>query len=229
MIHARLYFTSDAFESPDKLHPVVIYAYRRFHSRLRYACRHPPLPPRAKVLPWIGTTVDYIKYGPSSGERFHKELGPIYRSWLLGERIVHVADGDAVKLLLTCEHDLVRGEWPYTIARLVGDKALNTAQGKRHFQLRRVMEAAFLAEPTLQYIARTAEIAEVHCQQWAQQQNISGEHAVKDFAFQVATELVVGFPTTFLTQELLSRQKRLFATWLAGFVALPVNLPGFGK
>ena len=47
------------------------------------------------------------------------------------------------------------------------------------------MEAAFLAEPTLQYIARTAEIAEVHCQQWAQQQNVSGEHAVKDFAFQV--------------------------------------------
>ena len=31
------------------------------------------------MLPWIGTTVDYIKFGPSSGERFHKELGPIYR------------------------------------------------------------------------------------------------------------------------------------------------------
>ena len=95
-------------------------------------------------MPWIGTTVDYIKFGPSSGERFHKELGPIYRyedasaavmdelrvkdmlvqsestqtynmqccvdrSWLLGEKIVHVADADAVKLLLTCEHDLVQG------------------------------------------------------------------------------------------------------------------------
>jgi hypothetical protein len=46
---------------------------------------------------------------------------------------------------------------------------------------------------------------------------------------QVATELVIGFPTSFLTEELLARQKRLFLTWLAGFVALPVNLPGFGK
>lgn len=71
----------------------------------------------------------------------------------------------------------------------MGDKALNTAQGKRHFQLRRVMEAAFLPEPTLQYIARIAEIAEVHCQQWAHQQNVSGEHAVKDFAFQVSSHL----------------------------------------
>lgn len=112
----------------------------------KYGCkrRDPPLPPKAKVLPWIGTTVDYIKAGPSSGERFHKELGPIYRcriastavmdvcltrnsfgeqsevheatlhccagrSWLLGEKIVHVADADSVKLLLTCEHDLVQG------------------------------------------------------------------------------------------------------------------------
>lgn len=47
------------------------------------------------------------------------------------------------------------------------------------------MEAAFLAEPTLEYITRTTEIAEVHCQQWAQLHNFSGEHAVKDFAFQV--------------------------------------------
>ena len=47
------------------------------------------------------------------------------------------------------------------------------------------MQAAFLAEPTLQYIARTAEIAEVHCQQWAEQKTFSGEHALKDFSFQV--------------------------------------------
>ena len=32
------------------------------------------------------------------------------RSWLLGERIVHVGDVDACKLLMTCEHDLVEGE-----------------------------------------------------------------------------------------------------------------------
>ena len=45
---------------------------------------------------------------------------------------------------------------------------------------------------------------------------------------QVATELVIGFPPGYLTKGLLDRQKCLFATWLAGFVALPINLPGFG-
>ncbi|DBB01192.1 TPA: hypothetical protein ACH3X1_001074 [Trebouxia sp. C0004] len=91
------------------------------------------------------------------------------------------------------------------------------------------MAPAFLPEPTLQYIARTVEIAQLHCEQWAKLKQVSGEHAVKDFTFHVATELVIGFPTSFLTKELLARQKCLFLAWLAGFVALPVNLPGFGK
>lgn len=77
------------------------------------------------------------------------------------------------------------GEWPYTIVALAGDQALNSTHGKRHFQLRKVMQPAFLAETTLQYIARTFEIAEVHCQQWAEQKTFSGAHAVRDFAFQV--------------------------------------------
>jgi len=79
----------------------------------------------------------------------------------------------------------VTGEWPYTIATLIGSKALNTAHGKRHFQLRKIMAPAFLPEATLQYIARTVEIAELHCQQWAKLKQVSGEHAVKDFTFHV--------------------------------------------
>ena len=70
-----MYIASDVFESPGKLQLVIYAADFTFDAE----CRHPPLPPQAKVLPWIGTTLDYIKYGPSSGERFHKELGPIYR------------------------------------------------------------------------------------------------------------------------------------------------------
>lgn len=41
--------------------------------------------------------------------------------------------------------------------------------------------------------------------------------------------MVIGFPPGYLTKGLLERQKCLFATWLAGFVALPINLPGFGE
>ena len=78
------------------------------------------------------------------------------------------------------------GEWPFTIAKLIGKKALNTAHGKRHFQLRKVMTPFFLPAPTMQYIARTVEIAEIHCQQWVSLGHVSGEHAVKDFAFHVS-------------------------------------------
>jgi hypothetical protein len=45
---------------------------------------------------------------------------------------------------------------------------------------------------------------------------------------QVATELVVGFPESFINKEMLARQKQLWGDWLDGFLALPINLPGFG-
>lgn len=45
---------------------------------------------------------------------------------------------------------------------------------------------------------------------------------------QVATELVVGFPESFINKEMLARQKLLWGDWLNGFLALPINLPGFG-
>ena len=46
---------------------------------------------------------------------------------------------------------------------------------------------------------------------------------------QVATELLVGFPADFINKELLDRQHDLWSDWLGGFLALPINLPGFGK
>ncbi len=45
---------------------------------------------------------------------------------------------------------------------------------------------------------------------------------------QVATELIVGFPKSFINKEMLARQKQLWGDWLDGFLALPINLPGFG-
>ena len=45
---------------------------------------------------------------------------------------------------------------------------------------------------------------------------------------QVATELVVGFPKSFINKEMLARQKQLWGDWLDGFLALPINVPGFG-
>ena len=48
------------------------------------------------------------------------------------------------------------------------------------------------------------------------------------YVVQVATELVVGFDKSFATKELLVRHQKLWADWLDGFFALPINFPGFG-
>ena len=45
---------------------------------------------------------------------------------------------------------------------------------------------------------------------------------------QLATELNIGFEKSFVTKDLLARHQKLYFTFLEGFFALPLNLPGFG-
>lgn len=80
---------------------------------------------------------------------------------------------------------LLAGDWPYTIAKLMGRLALCTSHGKRHFRLRKAMGPAFSAEAVMLYIPCMVQIAEASCQKWAEAGQIKGQAAVKDFTFQV--------------------------------------------
>ena len=42
-------------------------------------CSEMPLPPAAKVTPFIGDTLEYIREGPICGKKHHDQLGNIYR------------------------------------------------------------------------------------------------------------------------------------------------------
>lgn len=67
----------------------------------------------------------------------------------------------------------------------MGRKALCTAHGKRHFQLRKAMGPAFAPEAVSLYVPRMVEIAEMLCAKWAEAGPLKGQAAFKDFTFQV--------------------------------------------
>lgn len=88
------------------------------------------------------------------------------------------------------------GEWPYTIAKLMGKQALCNAHGKRHFQLRKAMGPAFSAEAVVAYIPRMVQIAETLCEKWADSKQVKGKMIFKDFTFQVGCHQVLANVTS---------------------------------
>ena len=46
---------------------------------------------------------------------------------------------------------------------------------------------------------------------------------------QANTELILGFESSAVTDELVARQQHLWQDWLDGLVSIPINLPGFSN
>ncbi|DBB10930.1 hypothetical protein WJX82_007943 [Trebouxia sp. C0006] len=187
-----------------------------------------PLPPRGYGLPFIGDTFAAIAKGPrGAGLPHHNRLGSIYRTWFVGEQLIHVGDLDSVRYIMNAEHDLVEGHFPYAIRKILGPRGISTLHGKAHTQLRKILVPALSPKVSTKYVPHTVELAESACAEWAKANKMKGEDGMKAFTFQVATELILGFPKNFINKEILSRQQHLWTECLDGFLCVPINLPGF--
>lgn len=62
---------------------------------------------KASVLPFIGDSVRLFKDGPRLAQERSEKLGPIWGSWLFGERMFFVAKADMLKWCLNKEYDAV--------------------------------------------------------------------------------------------------------------------------
>ena len=84
--------------------------------------------------------------------------------------------------------------WPFTIRKLVGDKAVTNATGTQHTQARKILAPALTPKATQQYIPRIVEVAEELCTEWAEARQLKGEDAMKAFTFQVPVFVMLCIP-----------------------------------
>jgi hypothetical protein len=56
--------------------------------------------PKALVLPFIGDSASLLQDGERLAHKRMRELGPVYESWMFGERLISVARPDLVKWCL---------------------------------------------------------------------------------------------------------------------------------
>ncbi|KAL3153515.1 hypothetical protein ABBQ38_011847 [Trebouxia sp. C0009 RCD-2024] len=193
----------------------------------RTGVRHAPLPPSGYGVPLIGDTFRFISEGATSGRRHHERLGDIYRSWFLGERIIHIGDLASAKKILNAEHELVEGQWPWVIRRLLGPRSISTTYGQYHTQLRKVLNPHFTPKAVAAYTTRLVELAQQTCNEMADAAKPKGEDAMKKFTFKVATEMILGFEPSATSDDRVARLQSRFNDWVEGLLSLPINLPGF--
>ena len=65
--------------------------------------------PKALVLPLIGDTTRLFHDGPRLAQERFGKLGPVWETWVLGQKTMIVGRGDMIKWCLNREHDLLEG------------------------------------------------------------------------------------------------------------------------
>lgn len=63
--------------------------------------------PKASVLPFIGDSIRLFEDGPRLAQERSEKLGPIWESWVFGERTFFVVKADMLKWCLNKEYDAV--------------------------------------------------------------------------------------------------------------------------
>ncbi|CAL8471479.1 g11021 [Coccomyxa elongata] len=182
--------------------------------------------PKASVLPFVGDSVRLFKDGPRLAQERFEKLGPIWESWLFGERMFFVAKADMLKWCLNKEYDAVESDWPTSTKVLLGRHAVATAAGEHHKLLRKILRPPFSVAAVNDLMPRMADIARRCCDRWATQGRGKGLMFAKDYTFTIALDIILGFDESLLTDATIEGCTEAFAVWNDGLFSFPINMPG---
>lgn len=169
----------------DRRWPVSELAPRPPGSGLR------PVPGNAGA-PFIGHTVELIRYGPEFRERWERQFGPVSWSGAFGRRIVLLSGPDAVQVaLVNRDKAFSQRGWDYFIGRFFGRGLMLLDFGEHHLH-RRIMQEAFTRDRVEGYVRQMGPVLRAGIGEWPDGTELRLFRAVKRVTLNVATRVFMG-------------------------------------
>lgn len=188
------------------------------------------LPPGSFGLPWIGESLQFLS-AVRAGElerflewRVAKFGSETFKSSLLGHRTVVVRGGLANRFLAKNENcQRLLGYWPASTLSILGDHAPIVKHGAEHRRLRHLMASCLSPLVLQKLVAGVEHMTQCHFDKhWHGQQRLTLCPLLKLHTFGVACSFLAGVED----DALLAHLHPHFNAWLAGFINLPIDLPG---
>lgn len=185
----------------------------------------PPLPPGHWGLPFLGETLQFFA-DPKFAEKRHQQYGDVFKTRLLGTPTVFLRGAIANRFIFTDETQRFTVTWPPSTKALLGSLSLALQTGATHQSRRKLLAQAFMPRALSGYMATMATITHQYLQRWQQQDHLTWYPELRNYTFDVACKLLVGFD-----QGSQTPLGHWFETWCQGLFSIPLNLPWtrFGK
>ncbi len=178
-----------------------------------------PLPPGSFGLPFIGETLNFFQ-DPDYAQKKHAQLGPIFKTRLLGNPTVFIKGAEANQFVLSNDNTYFQVSWPPSTTALLGPLSLALQTGAEHQARRKLLAQVFMPKALSGYIAPIQTVIQDYSQRWAAQSDLVWFPELQSFTLTVACKLFVG-----LEQGSQGKLGQLFQTWINGLFSLPIPLP----
>jgi cytochrome P450 len=178
-----------------------------------------PLPPGRYGLPVLGETLSFFGDRHFAQKR-HEQYGAVFKTRLLGKPTIFMRGAEANRFVLTNENQYFVVTWPPSTKALLGPLSLALQTGGTHQSRRKLLAQAFLPRALSGYIAAMEDITQRYLQSWEKQRSLTWYPELRNYTFDVACKLLVGFDAGSQT-----RLGHLFEVWCEGLFSLPLNFP----
>lgn len=190
------------------------------------------LPPGNLGLPIVGETFQFLWSLRSNRpqnfiEKRVNKFGHVFKTSILGQRTVIVANPSGNRFLHSNENKLVVSSWYASFLRLIGDDALINKFGDDHKRLRVALIRAFCPETLQHVIGKISRLIQGHLNDdW---KNIKGDQvlkvfpAIKKLMFSVFCEVFFNIQDKHLQNQLLEACEGI----AVGLLSVPLEfVPG---
>lgn len=175
--------------------------------------------------PLIGETLAFLRESTFATDR-HRRYGPIFKTRILGQPTIFLTGSESNRFVLSNEDRYFVTTWPASTKALLGENSLAVQTGDLHLNRRKLMAQAFQPRALSGYIETMTQITRRYLQKWAEAGSITWYPELRQYTFDVATQLLVG-----LDQGCQTSLGELFEIWAQGLFSIPLAIPGtpFGQ
>ncbi|PHU08404.1 hypothetical protein BC332_20264 [Capsicum chinense] len=204
-----------------------------FYTR-KFSSKDYNIPPGDMSWPFIGNMFNFFttfRYGdPESFISYFTSRygdGGMYKTYMFRTPSIIVTKPQVCKKILMDDENFELG-WPQSVLKLIGKKALHGITSQEHKRLRRITTSPIKGKNALcLYLGLIEEVVKCSFEKWCaiEDKPIEFLSEMKKATFEVTIRIMMG--SNEIDLQWLDMVEKVYTIYLKGFLALPINLPGF--
>ncbi|WMV40225.1 hypothetical protein MTR67_033610 [Solanum verrucosum] len=150
----------------------------------------------------------------------------MYKAFMFGTPSIIVTKPQVCKKILMDDDNFELG-WPKSVLNLIGKKALHGITSQEHKRLRRITTSPIKGKHALSlYLGLIEKVVKSSFEKWnaIEEKPIEFLSEMKKSTFEVIIRIMIGSE---IDPQWLDMVEKVYTIYLKGFLALPINLPGF--